>query len=235
MIFKIEVANKIIEISSIYDWSYNYCKDYLTEKNPDFKIEITSDDINFERERSEIKASDECLESLAIQRKIAEEIPHYNRILFHGSIISVDNEGYLFTAPSGIGKSTHTRLWKNYFGERSEIINDDKPFIEFTDKEIFIYGAPWSGKHNLNKNKKVRLKGICILSQDDKNWIKKIDKKTAYVELYKQVYHILKSTENTIKTLKLFDKLLNIPIYKMGCTISNEAVIIAYNKMKGEI
>lgn len=232
MVFKIEIANKVIEISSIYKWSYNYCKNYLSEKNPNFKIMITDDDIVFERQRSKIECSDEYLESLAIQRKIAEKMPEYNIILFHGSIIAVDNKGYLFTAPSGTGKSTHTALWKQHFGKRAEIINDDKPFIEITDNDIFIYGTPWCGKHNLNKNKKVSLRGICILSQDNKNWIEKIDKKTSYVELYKQVYHILRSTENTIKTLKLFDKLLNIPVYKMGCTISEEAVLIAYNKMK---
>lgn len=54
-------------------------------------------------------------------RKIAEKLVQYDVMLFHGSAVAVDGIGYLFTAKSGTGKSTHTRLWREYFGDRGHI------------------------------------------------------------------------------------------------------------------
>ena len=44
------------------------------------------------------------------------KMPDYDTVLFHVSVIAVDGHGFLFTAKSGTGKSTHTRLWREYFG-----------------------------------------------------------------------------------------------------------------------
>lgn len=232
---KIKVAEKVIKIIHNYNFSYDYCKEYVSNEKEDFFIEIKPQDIEFERERSTIKCSDGYLELLAIHRKISEIMPKYNTILFHGSVLAMDGKAYLFTAPSGTGKSTHTRLWKEYFKERVIVVNDDKPFLKIEGDAVFAYGTPWDGKHRLSSNIKVPLKGICILSQDKENWIRKIDGKSVYPYLYNQVYHILSEKENAIKTLQLFDKLLlNVPIYKMGCNISFEAVETSYFGMIGE-
>ena len=233
--FRIKVAEKVIKISCNYDFSDIYCKDYITDKTEDFSIDIKPKDIEFERERATIECSDGYLELLAIHRKISEIMPKYNTILFHGSVLAIDGRGYLFTAPSGTGKSTHTRLWKEYFKDRIIVVNDDKPFLKIEGDEVFAYGTPWDGKHRLSSNIKIPLKGICILSQDKENWIKKIDSKSVYPYLYNQVYHILNERENAIKTLQIFDKLLKIvPIYKMGCNISYDAVKTSYLGMIGE-
>lgn len=233
--FRIKVAEKVIKISCNYDFSDIYCKDYITDKTEDFSIDIKPKDIEFERERATIECSDGYLELLAIHRKISEIMPKYNTILFHGSVLAIDGKGYLFTAPSGTGKSTHTRLWKEYFKDRIIVVNDDKPFLKIEGDEVFAYGTPWDGKHRLSSNIKIPLKGICILSQDKENWIKKIDSKSVYPYLYNQVYHIINERENAIKTLQIFDKLLKIvPIYKMGCNISYDAVKTSYLGMIGE-
>ena len=81
-----------------------------------------------------------------------EAILDYDGILLHSSAISVDNEAYLFTANSGIGKSTHCALWMKYFGDRAVMINDDKPVIRIIDNKIYACGTPFSGKHDINKN-----------------------------------------------------------------------------------
>ena len=233
--FKLKVAEKVIKINCNYNFSYDYCKEYTTDETEDFSIEIEPKDIEFERERATIECSDGYLELLAIHRKISEIMPKYNTILFHGSVLAIDGKGYLFTAPSGTGKSTHTRLWKKYFKDRVIVVNDDKPFLKIEEDEVFAYGTPWDGKHRLSSNIKVPLKGICILSQNKENWIKKIDSKSVYPYLYNQVYHIINERENAIKTLQIFDKLLKIvPIYKMGCNISYDAVKTSYLGMIGE-
>lgn len=232
--FKIKVADIAIEIESIYDWVYKYCKDYIINDDMkiDFSITIKNEDIEFERSRDELNSKDEYLEILAVHRKISEKMPEYNTVLLHGSLLALDENGYLFTAPSGTGKSTHVRLWREYFGEKVTVVNDDKPFLKVVGDEVIAYGTPWDGKHRLSKNIKVPLKGICILTRDNENWIKKIDKKEAYLEVYKQIYEVLGSVENKIKTLQIIDQLLKVPLYKMGCTISKEAVEVVYNGMK---
>lgn len=117
-----------------------------------FHIATTQYDIDFEREKSAREDtkegipirqfSDAYLETLAVYRKIADYLLSCDTLLFHGSVIAVDGEGYLFTAKSGTGKSTHTRLWREYFGERAVIVNDDKPLLHITDSGVTAYGTP---------------------------------------------------------------------------------------------
>ena len=95
----------------------------------------------------------------------------YDTILFHGSVIAVDGIGYLFTAKSGTGKSTHTRLWREYFGDRAAMVNDDKPLLKITDSSVIAYGTPYNGKHRLGTNISVPLKAICILTRAADNHI----------------------------------------------------------------
>lgn len=234
-IFKIKVADTVVKVQSIYDWIFKYCKDYLTEEEDiDFEITITSEDIEFERSRDTLNSKDEYLEILAVHRKISEKMPEYGTVLFHGSLLELDENGYLFTAPSGTGKSTHVRLWREYFGERVTVVNDDKPYLKIVNNQVIGFGTPWDGKHRISKNVAVPLKGICILSQDSSNWIKRINKRESYITIYQQIYEVLGTPENKIKTLQIMDKIMELPIYKMGCTISSEAVEIAYNEMSKE-
>lgn len=67
------------------------------------------------------------LETLAVYRKIVTRLVFSDILLIHGSAIAVDGKAYLFTAPSGTGKSTHTRMCREYFKDRAVMVNDDKP------------------------------------------------------------------------------------------------------------
>ena len=163
------------------------------------------------------------------------KILEHNGCVLHSSAIAVDGNAYLFSAHSGTGKSTHTSLWLENFKDRAEIINDDKPAIREIDGEFYVYGTPWSGKSNLNLNKKVKLKGITFIEQSKENWIEEISNEEALTMLLSRSFRH-KQKENMSKLLKVFDSLLksNVKIYKMGCNISNDAAYISYNKMSQE-
>lgn len=90
--------------------SKEFCKDYLTNEAADIKVAVTPDDIAFEAAASEIECSDKYYETLAIYRKIAEALIPRGILLVHGSTLKVNGNGYMFTAPSGVGKSTHAAL-----------------------------------------------------------------------------------------------------------------------------
>ncbi len=241
--FTIKLADRNIEIKPLHDYVREYCKDYLTEGDSDFCIEIKQSDIDYERKKSEsedIKEgiplrhfNDEYLETLSVYRKIADKMTDYDTILFHGSVIAVDGTGYLFTAKSGTGKSTHTGLWREYFGERAFMVNDDKPLIRITESGAVVYGTPWDGKHRLSRNTSVPLKAVCILERDTINHIEKVNVSDVYNMIIQQIY---KPTvpDLLLKVLKLADRFAdNTQLYKLGCNMNIEAAETAYNGMKG--
>ena len=205
------------------------------------RIRITQSDIDFEREKSareDIKEgipirqfSDAYLETLAVYRKIADHLLSCDTLLFHGSVIAVDGIGYLFTAKSGTGKSTHTLLWREYFGERAVMVNDDKPLLRITDSGVTAYGTPWDGKHRLSTNIAVPLKGICILTRDTTNHIEQAEPHAVYPLIVQQTNRSL-SSDGMKQTLSLIDRMLNVvPIYRLGCNMDIEAARVAYEGM----
>ena len=97
--------------------------------------------------------TDEYLESLALYENLTQLLLSRDVLQFHCSALAMDGRAYLFTAPSGTGKSTHARLWRQVFGPRVTMINDDKPLVRRqTDGSWRVYGTPYGGKHNLQTN-----------------------------------------------------------------------------------
>ena len=216
-----------------------------TESPVYFSIVTTQSDIDFEREKSareDIKEgipirhfSDAYLETLAVYRKIADHLLSRDTLLFHGSVIAVDGEGYLFTAKSGTGKSTHTRLWREYFGERAVMVNDDKPLLHITDSGVTAYGTPWDGKHRLSTNTAVPLKGICILTRDTTNHIEQAEPHDTYPMIVQQTNRSL-TADGMKQTLSFIDRMLNVvPVYRLGCNMDIEAARVAYEGMQYRI
>lgn len=237
-----KIADKIIEISSIYDDIHLLCGEYLADGSPDIKISVSMKDIELEANRHSKgkKAlinhfSNSYIETLAVYRKIAEQMIDYNTLLFHGSVVAVDGEAYMFAAKSGTGKSTHTRLWRDYFGGRAVMVNDDKPLLKITKDGVYACGTPWNGKHRLGKNIIVPLKAICFLSRAKENHIEPINKTDAFPLL---LQHSFKSSdrEKILKSLELIKMLSdNTKMYALGCNMEVDAVITAYNAMKGNL
>ena len=239
--FCIKIAGCTAKVQSLFDSTRDYCKQYLTEDVPDFSVAVTPADLALEQHLLDEEADEEglrrrvftdpFLERTAIQRKIAEHLLSYSVLLIHGSAVAVDGKGYLFTAKTGTGKSTHTRLWRQVFGNRAVMINDDKPFLQFTPDGIFLCGAPWSGKHGLDTNITVPLQGICILERGTENSICPADAVFASDFLRHQCQAPLAAEKQSDFT-RLTQVLLTAPVWRMQCTISEEAPVIAHEAMK---
>ena len=156
-------------------------------------------------------------------------------ILIHSSVIRCDGKGYLMTAPSGTGKSTHTRLWRELLGDKVVMINDDKPIIRYIDGDFYVYGTPWMGKHNLGANVRAKLKAICKIRQEKENVIESVSPAEMLVMILNQTLRPEK-LENMDKLLGLIEKMLaKTKLFSLGCNISLEAAQLSYNAMvKGE-
>jgi len=241
--FTISLAGFCVEINSIFETTRTFCKDYLCEGTPEFSITIFPKDITFEREKSAKEDllegipvrqfPDEYLETLAVYRKICVKLLERETLLFHGSVIAVDGMAYLFTAKSGTGKSTHTALWRQVFGDRAIMINDDKPLLKLTSDGVLVCGTPWNGKHGLGCNKMVPLKAICILERAENNTIVPVDAVEALPMLLQQSFRT--GTPNgTVLLFDILDKLTKrVQLYRLGCNMDPQAAIVAYEGMKG--
>lgn len=238
-----EFAGKTVEVLSVYERVHQYCADYISDREPDFSVQTCEADFAYEKERELKTAATEqrppvygsapYLEELAVYRKIAEKMPDYDTFLFHGSVIAVDGQGYLFTAKSGTGKSTHTRLWREMLGDRAVMVNDDKPLIRAAKDGITVYGTPYNGKHRLGCRMSVPLKAVCILTRAAENSIVPITKQEAYAMLLQQVYRPADAVQMQ-KTLLLIDRLAEqTALYRLGCNMDPEAAEVAFNGMKG--
>lgn len=244
MITKVyKIADKTIKISSLFDDVHKLCCDYLSDGDADFSVSSNENDINLERTRSAqedvrqgrkvINFADSYLETLVIYRKIAEKMIDYNTLLFHGSAVAVDGRAYLFCAKSGTGKSTHTRLWREYFKDKAIMVNDDKPLLRLVGNCVHVCGTPWNGKHRIGNNISVELGAICFLDRAENNRIEPVPANLALPMLLQYCYKSSDKSRLT-HTLGLLNEIKNrVNLYSLHCNMNTDAVTTAYNAMKG--
>ena len=242
--FTIQIANKCVAAQCRFANTAAFCQSYLTTAEPDFTVTISAEDIAFERAKSAREDAlegiapreypDSYLETIALQRKIAEKMFDYDTLLFHGSVVAVDGEAFLFTAKSGTGKSTHTRLWREVFGSRAVMVNDDKPFLRIGGDGVIACGTPWNGKHGIGTNISLPLKAICILERGAENRIQEISGKEALFMMLQQSNRPLDRSKMP-KYMDLLDALSRkTKFYRMQCNMDPEAAACAYEGMSGK-
>ena len=231
--FTIQIAGHTAAVNSLFDSTRHYCARYLTEETPEFSITVTREALEREQavllEEAKLEGirprvfTDPFLERTVIQNKLAQRLLREDILLLHGSAVAVDGQGYLFTADCGTGKSTHTRLWREVFGSRAMMVNDDKPFVQLTEHGVFLCGSPWSGKHGLDTNVTVPLKGICILRRGSENQIRRLSPEEAGPMLRKQC-----NAPDSALVSRLGEI---VPLWQMDCTRDPQAAEVSYHAM----
>lgn len=194
-------------------------------------------DILIESKRSSLKMmypdmDDDVCEYISTSHSFYSQLIMHDGMMLHSSAVAVDGWAYLFTAPSGTGKSTHTKLWLDMLGERAFILNDDKPALRFFDGKLYAYGTPWSGKTDLNVNKRIPVRAICILKRGVNNKIERISGVNAVGGVLSQT--VRPKTHDTMeKMLETIDRVLDsVDVWQMECNISADAAKMAYDAMK---
>ena len=235
------IAGHTAHVTSLFESTRDYCRKYLTEEEPDFSVTVFREDLVFEQEALRQEAleegirirtfTDPFLERTAIQRKYAEFLFERDVLMTHGSTVAVDGKAYLFTAGCGTGKSTHTRLWRQAFGQRAVMVNDDKPFLKVTREGVLACGSPWSGKHGLDSNITVPLQGICLLERGKENRIRRIPPEEALPMLLHQSYCPL-DREKHARFAELVHLLAEtVPLWHMRCNMELSAAEVSHSAM----
>lgn len=238
--FTIRIAGFSAGVRCGFSSTREYFKKYLTEDAPVFSLEVFPEDrireqqlLNAEADQSGLRRRvfpEPFLERTVIMRKIAEYLLNQGILLLHGSTVAVDGKAYLFTAGCGVGKSTHTRLWRQVFGDRALMVNDDKTFLEFRPEGVLAYGSPWSGKHGLDTNICVPLAGICMLERGKENRIRRAAPDDVLPLLLDQAYLPADAQRNTRDALT--EKLASaVPLWHLACTPTPAAAQLAHEVM----
>lgn len=164
-------------------------------------------------------------EDIGLLRQVGLELlQNHEGMYIHGAAVLYKGKAYLFTAPSGTGKSTHVRLWKQLFGDQVRIINGDKPFIRRVNGRILVYGSPWRGKEGWGENCSAPLGGIFLLRRGAQDRIVPAeDLEVLNTLLAATIYP--EDPETTQKLLELVGMLMEtVPIRALYCTPTYSAV-----------
>lgn len=220
-----------IDINSNFGGIEKYCADYVTDNKADFSINVSLDDIEYERKVADSDYSDRHLEITAFYRKLAEIIPQKDAFVLHSALFDVDGDGVAFAAHSGTGKTTHMTLWQQLLGDKMKIVNGDKPIIRFVDGIPYGYGTPWNGKERLGCNMRTTVKHICFIERDKENSCEGITQESIVDAIFNQVY-MPKEPKSAMATMQLINKFMkSCKLWKIKCNMDISAAKTAYNKI----
>lgn len=159
----------------------------------------------------------------------------------HSASILYRDQVWLFSGHSGMGKSTHTNLWKEQFG--TEIINGDLNLIGWSNGEQtnigqsvdktgskghpIVYGMPWCGTSGIASTKSYPLGGIVLLGRSDNDHFESLTNDQKIVRVMQRMISPV-WTEDMLETnLKCAAKLAKeVPIYYLLCTKEPSAAYV---------
>lgn len=220
---RVKIAGIPFGINNRYSYLERMMRDYLTCDEPLFVLEATDAEIEAERLLCGGFPA-EYLESTVIHRQLAERLPEYDALVFHGAVIAVDGSAYAFTAPSGTGKTTHTRLWIERMGGRATYLNGDKPIIRLDGDIAYAHGTPWKGKEGYGENLSLPLRAIVRLGRGEQNVAVAVPADDISETLVSQIY-LPRGRAGVIRTLSLIDRLLGaVTAVDLHCNMNSDAV-----------
>lgn len=229
------IADFYVEYEANYPRLKSRSQKYLAQDQsitPEFSFSVTESEIDEHLKKYDVTR--DLAEYVLMGAKFYKEILDRDAFFLHSSAVSVDGYGFAFTGPCGAGKSTHSSLWRKYFGSRAIPVNDDKPVIRIINDTVFVCGTPFSGKHDINTNTMVPLCGICVLKQAKENSIVRLKPIEATSILLEQTLRCDEADKMSALLGVLDTTLQHIPVYRLSCNISFEAVELAYSTLSGK-
>ena len=227
-VYKIAEIN--ILINPVYDYTERQLKDYLCDEDSyEFDATATDEEIAEKVRSQDDRFPPQLCEGTVVFTKICKKVlESCDGLFFHSSSLSLDGEGYLFTALSGTGKSTHTAFWRELFKDRVTMINDDKPLIRKIDGKFYVCGTPWMGKANIGTNMIAPIKAVYVLCRGEENRAEPVSPSKVFRELLEATL-LPEKRENTAKLLELYDELFSsVKLIKLSCKPDIEAAKVAY-------
>lgn len=231
------IAGLNVEFKSRFGYIEGKCIDYLSETDApaDVTVVATDEDLRRERLSSSGAFSEEYIESVCLYRNLCLMMLSFDGMLLHSSVISVGGRCIAFLARSGVGKTTHTVLWKELLGEAVTVINGDKPIVRFENGEPIAYGTPWGGKEMFQSNTRAVLTDLCFIERSETDSVEPMSMSCAVDRIMQQVL-LPSEPQDALKTLELADRLLKAcHLWYVRCTPTLNAAKTVHKTLFGDV
>ncbi len=228
------IADITVDMQPKYERLLSQCRPYAVHDEPDkaqIHLSLSDEFLRRKQEENPHLTVEDC-EYIWYGSAFYCSILGFGGMLLHSSCVAVDGAAYLFSAPSGTGKSTHTALWQKKFGSRLSFINDDKPALRTINGTVCACGTPFSGKTDLSTPICVPLRAICILERGESNKISRIPSSEALPKLLNQTLRPY-DREAMLCMLDVLNRILDsVQVYRLYCNTDDEAADVSYEAMK---
>lgn len=149
------------------------------------------------------------------------------RVVLHSSSIVVNGKVILFSAPSGVGKSTQASLWNKFRG--AQILNGDKNCVSFDpdSSQALAHGLPFCGTSGICTPYSLPLGAIVLLSQAKENSIRALRGVSALAALLPNCMGHKAIPETVVMMTDVLGKIIaSVPVLKLECTPDENAVAL---------
>ena len=201
-------------------------------ENPVF---VKDEDFVFFKEKWNVEDNAYSEYSLLVYRA-CDELLKYDRCLFHGAAFLWHKKAYIFTAPSGTGKSTQLKNWIQLYGDEIEIMNGDKPVLKNDGNHVTVMPSPWKGKERLGNDTLIApLGGIIILEQGEENRIIKLDTNHSVPFLLKRILSVMEQKALVLNAGKMVETIVtSVPVWKLINKGDLHSAELTYQTITGE-
>ena len=146
-------------------------------------------------------------------------------LLMHASAVCHKDKTIVFTASSGVGKTTQAELWQNY--RNATVINGDKVFLTKESEKIVAWGSPWNGSSSYAENIGAEVSAIIVLEQAEENMIRKLSGMEMLEKLLPHVFFPNWDAKCEKSVFSFLDKVLErTDVYLLSCRPEEDAVAL---------
>lgn len=165
---------------------------------------------------------------LALERMLL----NYDRLLLHASAVIYQGKAYLFSAPSGGGKSTHAELWRAHYG--AKLLNGDKVVLQIQKLGCTAWGSPVAGSSGIYENLGAPIGAIFILNKAPQDRVLPLSRRAALLALYSETIKSGTDPAVNIRLLDLLEQLqASVPVLSLECLPEKSAVDCILSYLEG--
>jgi len=158
-------------------------------------------------------------------------ILYHSGMVIHASAIEWEGKGIIFSAPSGMGKSTQAGLWRKY--KKAKVLNDDRSAIRLIKNRPYVYGIPWNVSSSKVINASAPLFSVIVLEQSEENKICRLSKQEALLRLMPRCFLPYYQKGLMDIALNNLEKIIiTTPVYLLSCKPDREAVELVCECLK---
>lgn len=140
----------------------------------------------------------------------------------HSASILYKDKLWLFSGHSGMGKSTHTNLWKEHFG--TPVINGDLNLLAIENDIPVVHGIPWCGTSGIYDTKTYPLGGIILVNRGTTDYTEDISVDEKLLLVSQRLISPSWTKEQWEKNMEIVEQITrDILVCKLYCTKEKSA------------